>query len=81
MPTPFRRGLEGRERYVVLPSGLADRGTHRELEYVVFAKARGLCRGDVLVGDRVGVFDDLVDQGTQRLGEACVIERGSALGG
>jgi hypothetical protein len=38
MLTPFSRGLEGRERRVVLPRGLADRGAHHDLEDLVLAE-------------------------------------------
>src|SRR4029450_10406076 len=80
MVTPSARGIEGRERRVVLPRGLADRRAHHDLEDLVLAEARCPRRGDVLVGDLVGVLGDLVDQRAQRLGKPCVVERGAALG-
>src|SRR6266540_4387644 len=80
MLIPFGRGVEGSERRVVLPRGLADCRAHHDLEDLVLAEARCPCCGDVVVGDLVGVLGDLVDQRAQRLGEPCVVERGAALG-
>lgn len=37
MPTPSCRGFGRRDRRVVLPRGLADRGTYDELEYLILA--------------------------------------------
>src|SRR5574341_299846 len=79
MLTSFGRGLQGSERRIVLPRGLADGGTHHELEYLVLARPRCPRSGDVLVGDFGGVLCHRVDQHAQRLGEPCVIERGAAL--
>src|SRR4029453_4465743 len=81
MFVPFRCGLEGRARGVVLTGGLADRGAHNELEYLVCAEARSLCGGDVRVGNLVGVLGNLVDQRRYGPGEPCVIDRGTALYG
>src|SRR6266508_3848530 len=80
MLIPFSCGVEGSERRVVLPRGLADCRAHHDLEDLVLAEARCPCCGDVVVGDLVGVLGDLVDQRAQRLGEPCVVERGAALG-
>jgi hypothetical protein len=79
--TSCRRGIEGRERRVVLPRGLTDRGTHDDLEDLVLAEARFSRCGDVVVSDLGGLRGDLVDQSPQRFGEPCVVERGAALGG
>src|SRR6516225_7084381 len=75
----LRRGLEGRERFVVLSAGLADCGAHHHLEDLILAEARCPRNGDVLIGDLVGVLRDLVDQRAQWLGKTCVVERGTAL--
>jgi hypothetical protein len=80
MLSPFSRGLEGIERRVVLPRGLADRGTHHDLENLVLAEARCCHCSDVLVGDRVSALGDFVDQCPERLGESGIVERRAALG-
>src|ERR1700722_3292744 len=63
------RGLEGPERCVVLPAGLADGGAHYHLEDLVLAEAGCSRSGDVLISYLVGVFGDLVDQHVQRFGK------------
>src|SRR5918996_6396136 len=73
-------GLQGRDRRVVLPSGLANRGADHDLEELVLAYARCPRCGDVLVGDLVGIPSYLIDERTQRIGMPCVIERSTALG-
>src|SRR5262249_33805907 len=78
MLTPLDRGFEGRDRRIVLPCGLANRGAHHDLEDLVLAEARCPRRGDVLVGDLGGLPGDLADQGARRLGEPRIVERGAA---
>src|SRR5262245_2529976 len=73
------RSFEGRDRRVVLPCRLADRGAHHDLEYLVLGEAGFPRRSDVLVGDLVGVLGDLVDQGARRRGEPRIVERGAPL--
>jgi len=43
------------------------RGTHHDLKDLVLAEARCPRRGDIFVGDLMGVLGDLVDQRAQRL--------------
>src|SRR5262249_24372672 len=73
------RSFEERDRRVVLPWRLADRGAHHDLEDLVLGEAGFSRRSHVLVGDLVGVLGDLVDETAQRRGEPCVVERGAAL--
>jgi hypothetical protein len=61
MLTPPGHGLKGRKYRVALPSGLPDRGAHHDLEDLVFAQARLLDGGGVLVGDPIGMPSSLVD--------------------
>src|SRR5262245_16028296 len=75
----LRRSFEGRDRRVVLPRRLADRGAHHDLEDLVLGEAGFARRSDVLVGDLVSVLGNLVDQTAQRRGEPCVVERRAAL--
>src|ERR671919_633242 len=74
------RGLQGRERRFILPSGLADRTADHDLKDLVLAEARCLCSGDVLVGDFVSVPSHLIDERAQRIGKPRVIEASTALG-
>ncbi len=71
--------LESRERRLVLPGRLADRGANGDLEDLVFAQPRRTSCGDVLVGDLVGPIRQFADQGRQRLVEYRVVERGAPL--
>ena len=71
---------QGCERGVILPVGLARRGTHHELVDLVFAEPRRPHCGNVLVRDFVGLDSDFVDQRAQRRIQPCVVERGAPLG-
>jgi hypothetical protein len=63
-----------------LPRSLAERGADNNLENLVLAEARCPRRGNVRIGDPVGVPGDLLDQRAQRLGNPRVVKRGTALG-
>src|SRR5262245_33676707 len=73
----FGRGLEAASA-ISYCRVLTDRRAHHELEDLILTGARRPRRGDVLVGDLVGVLGDLVVQHRQRLSEACVVKRGAA---
>ena len=64
----------------MLPRRLADCGAHNDFEDLVLTQAGCLRSGHVLVSDPVGLLGDFVDQRIQRLGESCMVERGTALG-
>src|SRR6185503_16172615 len=77
---PPRRCLEGRERCRMLAHRLSDGATNHQLEDLVLREARRTRRGDVLIGNLVGLPHDLVDQCPQRGEEAHVVERRPSLG-
>jgi len=63
---PSRCGLNSCECRLVLPGGLTDGRADYELEDLVFGEAGRSNGRDILVGDLVGVPDDLLDQSTHR---------------
>jgi hypothetical protein len=67
MVSPSGDGLNSCECRFVLPCGLADRSADDKLEDLVFGEAGRSNGRDILVGDLVGVPDDLLDQSTHRL--------------
>ncbi len=75
----LRRGLERRECPVVLPRRLADRGTHHDLEDLVFAEPRRPRRRDVLVGDPLACLATLSTSVRSGSAQPAIVERGPAL--
>ena len=65
---------ERRERILVLPRGLADRGADDDLIDLVLTQACALKRADVHIGDHPGVVCHLLHELAERFGEAFVVE-------
>src|SRR5262245_59013532 len=79
--SPSGCGLNSCECRFVLPCGLSDRGADDEFEDLVFGEAGHSNRGDIVVGDLVGVPRDLLDHAAHRLWQSCVVEGGAAFSG
>jgi hypothetical protein len=63
----------------MLPRCLPDGGAHDELEELVFAEPERSRGGDVLVAYGVGAMGDGIDEASQGLRKARIVERGTPL--
>src|SRR5262249_26605196 len=75
----LRRGRKRRERLLVLAARLADCSANHHLEDLVLAEAGCPRSSDVVIGDTVGVFGNLVDQLIHRRGKPCIVKRATTL--